>query len=108
LLTTIKNINILPSFPIGGIIGIVIGSLLVVVIISLVICRLVRGTQMNNALSEPSSIPIKKKSISGTIQQYLITTRTNTQTVRKSKGYATQSTLSSQVSSHKNLVSVEC
>jgi hypothetical protein len=104
---TVKAITPSSSFPVGRVVSILIGSLLIMLILGLLISRLVRRTQINSvAKSNPT--PTKKKSLSETLQQHLSTTRTNTQAVRISKSYITQSILSSPASICRNLVAIEC
>jgi hypothetical protein len=67
LLTTVRDINTSSSFPVGGIMGIVIGSLLIVMITGAIISHFLRHTQTDSS-AKSNPIPTKKKSISETIQ----------------------------------------
>jgi hypothetical protein len=70
--------------------------------------RVIRHTQTNSSTKSDSIPTKKKKSLSETLQQYLITTRTNTQPVRRSKNYITHTDISSPASTRRNLVDIEC
>jgi uncharacterized protein (DUF58 family) len=91
LLTILKTINILSSFSIGGIAGIVIGALLLMAITSIVIFRFAKRIRINS-LATINPTLIGKRSLSETVQYYFIATRANIQAARKSKSYITNTT----------------
>ncbi|CAF0861623.1 unnamed protein product [Rotaria sordida] len=105
LSTTIKQIHVFSSFPISGIVGIIVGSLILITLISSFIIQFKRRAPAN--LSTESNTTSKKKSMPDILQQYRIATRTNKQTARRSVAYLTN-TLSFNSDTQQTLVSIEC
>ncbi|CAF3860887.1 unnamed protein product [Rotaria sp. Silwood2] len=107
LSTTTKQIHAISSFPISGIVGIIVGSLILITLISFLIIQFKRRAPAN--LSADSNITLTtKKPMSDTIPQYLIATRKNVQAARRSVAYITSTSLSFNSETQQTLVSIEC
>jgi hypothetical protein len=106
LLTIVKTINILSSFPIGGTAGIVIAALLLIPITSVVIFRFAKRIRINSlAIINPTLIG--KRSLPEKVQHYFIASA-NIQTARKSENYITNTTTTELASTRRNVVDIEC
>ncbi|CAF3922627.1 unnamed protein product, partial [Rotaria sp. Silwood1] len=107
LSTTTKQIHFTSPFPVSGVVGILIGSLILIMLISFVIIQCKRRAPTN--LSTESKItPTKKKSMADIFHQYRIATRKNTQAARRSVAYITNTSLSFGSDTQQTLVSIEC
>lgn len=107
LLTTIKTIENKSSFPISGIIGIVIGSLLTITILSLLIFRYIEYFRQKISFKS-RAIGVRER-LSSVVQQYFLATRANINAIRKSKQYISETTDTiSTISTRRTLVDVEC
>lgn len=105
--TTIKQIKEVAPFPIGGIVGILLGSFTLIALISFVAVQLRKRALAKLSTPGPSTFP-KKKSFSETLHQYLVTTRTNIQAKRRSTAYIARIPSPAQIEMRQNLVSIEC
>ncbi|CAF4363863.1 unnamed protein product, partial [Adineta steineri] len=106
LSTTIKTIFTPYVFPVSGIVGIIVGSLLIVTILVIIIFQL-RKRRKAKPTVNPYPPPTKKHSLSGTLQQYFIKTRTNIQAARRSRNNTTYSALYTPDSTREILVDID-
>ena len=105
--TTVKQIKQSTPFPIGGIVGILVGSFVLIAIIGYVVVRSRRRAQEPLIASDTPNPP-ERKSLSEILHQYRITTRTNPQATRRSAADITRNSLSAKLEIHQSLVSIEC
>ncbi|CAF0977807.1 unnamed protein product [Adineta steineri] len=106
LSTTIKTIVTPYVFPVSGIVGIIVGSLLIITILVIIIFQLRKRRNAKPTIN-PYPPPTKKHSLSGTLQQYFIKTRTNIQAARRSRNNTTYSALYTPDSTREILVDID-
>ena len=107
LSTTIKQIQEPASFPIAGIIGILIGSFAFILLVSYIVIRLRRHAQAKLTTSDTSNLQ-ERLSLTDALRQYRITTRTNAQAKRRSTAYIAQNSPPTKLETHQSLVAIEC
>jgi hypothetical protein len=103
--TTIRQIKGSTPFPISGIVGILVGSFIFIAVISFIVVRHRQAAQTE--LSTPdsdTSNPQERKSLSVTLHQYLITTRSRIQAARQSATYASHHPLPTKLQTHRSLI----
>ncbi|CAM4753112.1 unnamed protein product [Rotaria magnacalcarata] len=107
VLTTTKQLNAHSSFPISGIVGIIIGSMILIVLI-IYIVKSIRHIPTKQLANTDLSSDASEEPMPEVLQQHLITTRARTQGTRRSAAYALDNFFSPHSATHKTLVSIEC